>query len=45
MATNRIGDQEAFNLLRDASSRLNLRLALVARRLVEQHNDDAPDAG
>lgn len=45
MATNGIGDQEAFNLLRDASNRLNRRLALVARHLVEQHNDDAPDGG
>jgi transcriptional regulator with GAF, ATPase, and Fis domain len=45
MATNGIDDQEAFRMLRDASSRLNLRLALVARRLVEQHNDDAPNPG
>jgi hypothetical protein len=41
MATNGIGDQEAFDMLREASSTLNLRLALVARRVVEQHNGDA----
>ena len=40
MATNKIGDEEAFGLLRDASSKLNLRLALVARRLIEQHHEE-----
>jgi transcriptional regulator with GAF, ATPase, and Fis domain len=40
MATNNIGDEEAFGVLREASSKLNLRLALVARRVVEQHHDD-----
>ncbi|MDH2414913.1 GAF and ANTAR domain-containing protein [Nocardioides sp. CER19] len=44
MATHGISDEDAFNMLRDASSKLNLRLAIVARRLVEKHNDDAPDA-
>lgn len=46
MATNGLSDQEAFGMLRDASSKLNLRLAIVARQVVEQHNDDAgTDAG
>ena len=40
MATNRIGDEEAFGVLRQASSRLNTRLAQVARRVVEHHLDD-----
>lgn len=41
MATNGISDEDAFGMLREASSRLNLRLALVARRVLDQHNSDA----
>ncbi|GAB7005212.1 GAF and ANTAR domain-containing protein [Nocardioides sp. AN3] len=41
MATEGIGDEEAFGKLREASSKLNLRLSLVARRLVDHHNGDA----
>lgn len=40
MATHGISDDEAFAELRDASSRLNVRLAEVARRIVEKHNSD-----
>lgn len=40
MATNGISDEEAFDLLRQASSKLNLRLALVAKRVVAEHNAD-----
>lgn len=43
MATDRISDDEAFGMLREASSKLNIRLAVVARRLVQQHKD--PDPG
>jgi hypothetical protein len=39
MATNGIDDEKAFGVLREASSKLNQRLALVARRVVEQHHD------
>lgn len=39
MATNGIDSEKAFGVLREASSKLNLRLALVARRVVEQHDD------
>ena len=46
MATHGLSDDDAFDMLREASSKLNLRLAEVARRVVEQHNDDAgPDRG
>ena len=41
MATHGLSADDAFDMLRGASSNLNLRLAEVARRLVEQHNDDA----
>jgi hypothetical protein len=41
MATHGISDEDAFRLLREASSKMNTRLADVARRLVEQHNADA----
>jgi len=40
MATHGVSDDAAFDQLRDASSRLNVRLAEVARRLVDKHNDD-----
>jgi hypothetical protein len=40
MATHGISDDEAFATLREASSRLNLRLALVARRVVDEHSAD-----
>jgi len=40
MATHGISDDDAFRMLRDASSTMNTRLADVARRLVEQHNAD-----
>ena len=43
MATNGISDEEAFAMLREASSRLNVRLALVARRLVDKHNSGDAD--
>jgi transcriptional regulator with GAF, ATPase, and Fis domain len=43
MATNSIGDAEAFGTLRQASSKLNMRLALVARQVIDDHNDDADD--
>jgi hypothetical protein len=39
MATTGMDDDEAFGALREASSKLNLRLALVARRLVEEHKE------
>jgi hypothetical protein len=42
MATNSMSDEEAFGVLRDASSKLNLRLAVVARRVVADHNGE-PD--
>jgi hypothetical protein len=38
MATHRINDDDAFGMLREASSKLNLRLAKVARDLVERHH-------
>jgi hypothetical protein len=41
MATRGVSDEEAFQMLRETSSKLNTRLADVARRLVEQHNADA----
>jgi hypothetical protein len=39
MATTGMDDDAAFGALREASSKLNLRLALVARRLVEEHQE------
>lgn len=44
MATNQMSDDEAFGTLREASSKLNLRLALVARHLVNEHKGD-PEGG
>jgi transcriptional regulator with GAF, ATPase, and Fis domain len=44
MATHRISDEQAFGLLRDTSSKLNVRLAQVASRLVERHNVDVDAA-
>lgn len=38
MAFHRIDDQAAFNLLRKASQDMNLKLAEVARQVVEHHN-------
>jgi hypothetical protein len=38
MATHRTSDADAFEMLRTASSQLNVRLAEVARRVVDQHN-------
>ena len=38
MATHSINDQDAFDRLRQASSRLNIRLAEIARRIVGEHN-------
>lgn len=38
MATHGITDDEAFDMLRQVSSQLNVRLAVVAQRLVEAHN-------
>jgi hypothetical protein len=40
MATHGVSDEEAFGVLRDASSKLNVRLAVVARRVVAEHNGD-----
>jgi GAF domain-containing protein len=40
MATHSIDDQDAFERLRQASSRVNIRLADIARRLVDEHNAD-----
>jgi hypothetical protein len=37
MATHRISDTEAFELLRKASSRTNTRLALLAQRIADGH--------
>ncbi|MGZ4429701.1 MAG: GAF and ANTAR domain-containing protein [Nocardioidaceae bacterium] len=38
MAFHKINDQEAFDLLRRASQDMNLKLAEVARQVVEHHN-------
>jgi hypothetical protein len=45
MATHSIGDDEAFEVLRQASTSLNRRLADIARDLVEQHNSLAGGTG
>jgi GAF domain-containing protein len=37
MATNNLGDEEAFDVLRRASNQLNMRLSAVARRVVTEH--------
>ncbi|HJQ04767.1 MAG TPA: GAF and ANTAR domain-containing protein [Nocardioides sp.] len=41
MATHAIGDEEAFEVLRQASTGLNRRLADIARQIVEDHNTRA----
>lgn len=38
MATHQSTDEQAFAVLRDASSRMNVRLAEVARKVVDEHN-------
>ena len=38
MATHQLNDTDAFDRLRRASSRMNVRLAEVARRVVQDHN-------
>ncbi|GAB4013999.1 GAF and ANTAR domain-containing protein [Nocardioides ultimimeridianus] len=38
MATHSLGDEEAFAVLRQASTTLNRRLADIARQIVEEHN-------
>jgi transcriptional regulator with GAF, ATPase, and Fis domain len=44
MATHHVSDTDAFDRLRRASSRLNVRLAEIARRLVREHNARVGDA-
>lgn len=45
MATQGITDEEAFEQLRAASSQMNVRLAVVAKRIVEAHQpEDHPEA-
>ncbi len=45
MATHSISDEEAFTLLRQASSRTNTRLADLAKRIADSHRGDpAADA-
>jgi hypothetical protein len=38
MALHKIGDEEAFGVLRQASQHMNVKLAEVARQVVEKHN-------
>lgn len=45
MATHSIGDDEAFGVLREASTTLNRRLADIARQIVKDHNAQAGSAG
>jgi hypothetical protein len=42
MATHRISDVEAFELLRQASSRTNTRLAVLAQRIARSHGTTEP---
>lgn len=42
MATHQLSDDEAFEMLRTASNRLNVRLAELSRRVVDEHG--SPDA-
>lgn len=44
MSTHQTTDDEAFAVLRDASSRMNVRLADIARRVVDDHNGRVRDA-
>lgn len=43
MATHAISDQEAFEKLRVASSQLNVRLSVIAQRILEGHDGDVTD--
>ena len=38
MAFHKVSDEEAFNILRKASQEMNIKLADVAREIVEHHN-------
>lgn len=38
MAFHKVGDQEAFDILRKASQEMNLKLSEVARQVVDHHN-------
>lgn len=42
MATHQLSDADAFEMLRTASNRLNVRLAELSRRVVDEHG--SPDA-
>ena len=45
MAFHKVSDAEAFELLRKASQDMNIKLAEVAREVVEHHNTGHPSGG
>lgn len=44
MATHQLSDEEAFALLRQRSNELNVRLAVVAQRLLSRHGEPSDSA-